>query len=218
MSTPPSASPDFLAYGAFVRHGPVALHAFVMLRRHEAGRARRTLSRARAALGIAPSVRMDARSLLPGTPPQGVRDEAEARRRLAAMVDALDAIPGLLRYAWTDLTDYPFPLDDTAEGQAALNTLGRVLREACFAVPPDGSQGPQAGDCEVVLPGTAARDSHAHAMALDLADLLAAACAVARGSAPGWQAHEVDRIRYRSWQEVRHRLEAKPAQPAASEA
>ena len=61
----------------------------------------------------------------------------------------------------------------------------QVLFARCFAVPTDGTHGPQGHETEPVLADKVDRGSYANAVLLDLADLVAEACARVVAAEPG---------------------------------
>ena len=198
----------FSGYGNLFRRESVAVLAFVIFHRREVPRARKALLRARAELGVPPALRLDDRALAVSQSPPGAADDAQARHRLAHLVAALNAIPGMLRYTWIRLDNYPLALDDSAEGIESWRVIRGALQESAFAVPPGGMLGPQAHECEPVIAAPGNRDTHAHGVFLDLAGMLAAACAESLGTdRRPWAAQELERVRFWSHQEIVFRQE-----------
>lgn len=201
----------FVGYGQFVQTDAVAVMAFAIFHRRDLARARRSLTKARLALDAPATMRFDGQALFATETPVA---ETEAVRRVRTMVDCFNSIPGMVRYTYLRLEDHPEPLDDSEVGKAARAAIPDVLQKACFAVPEGGEHGPQAHECEVLRADTQNRNSHAHAVLLDLADMFAQALARAlvTGS-PGWIKSETDRITFWSNHEVTVRLDKRAPVP-----
>lgn len=198
----------FVCYGTSVRRGTSGVTVFAIFHRRDVTRARKALIKARTALGAPHTVRFDSRALQPGTDPLAPSGTEEARQRLAHMIETFNAVPGMLRYAYIDLSGYPLVLDDSTEGRKAWGEVGQVLRNACFAVPAGGELGPQEHECEVLMAEEGDRNAYAHGVLFDLADMIGHACATSLiDGETGWAQTALDGVRYWSKQEVRHRFE-----------
>ncbi len=198
----------FIGFGRFVVTDSIALMGFTIFHRRDLAKARRALTRTRSELGYPGTMRFDGATVF-GEGAPAVPDDK--RRALDRLVDTLNTIPGMIRYTFLPLANYPDPLDGSEAGLRARAAISGVLTQAVFAVPDGGTHGPQAHECEVVSVDAADRESYAQGVLLDLADLLATAAAHREVDGDGsWLAPALLRIRYWSNQEIRARLEAKP--------
>ncbi|MFO1319854.1 MAG: hypothetical protein U1F52_09570 [Burkholderiales bacterium] len=183
------ASRPFVAFGQHVRRADTAVGAFVILHRRELTRARKALQKTRLELGIPATVRFDgAAAFDPATRAArglGDLDDNAVRKAILRLIATVNAIPGMMRYTYMNLSHYPTSLDDPETGPQEREIVRQVLFARCFAVPTDGTHGPQGHETEPVLADKVDRGSYANAVLLDLADLVAEACARVVAAEPG---------------------------------
>lgn len=211
------ASRPFVAFGQHVRYADTAVGAFVIFHRRELTKARKALQKARLELGIPASVRFDGAAVFdPLTrASRGLADMSDeaVHKAMARLIQTVNGIPGMVRYTYMNLKNYPTDLDDPESGEQEREVVRQVLFARCFAVPVDGTHGPQGHETEPVLADRADRSSHAHSVLLDLADFVAAACARAIAAEPGseWIKSMLESFQYWSNTEVVARAPEKAA-------
>jgi hypothetical protein len=205
----PTESTDarpFVAYGQTARHEHIIVMSLAIFVRRDVVRARKALKRARDAARVPATLHADGRNLFAhsaGTPVS----LADAPVLLARTVDAINEVPGMVRYVWLDLKKSPDHIDPDDAGFR--DHLRGILTEACFAVPPGGQYGPRAFECDVLAADRADREVFSTALLLDTADTLAHAFArvIAAPDQHAWIRKEVDRFTYWSNMEILARSE-----------
>lgn len=206
----------FVVFAQMARHGRMVVMAFTVFIRNDLAKVRRALKRARMEAGVPVTLRADSRNLFAPAAAGSPVSSADAPTLLARYVDAMNAVPSMLRYSYLDLDKAPDNVDP--DDPELLPKLRDVMIQACFAVPAGGKHGPQAHECDVLLVDNADREAHSTALMLDLADVLPHALARATIDPDGypWARRELDRIKYWSNIEVTARTpDPSETQPAA---
>lgn len=196
----------FVAFGQMARHEHIVTMALVIFVRRDVTRARKALKRAREAAKVPATMHADSRNLFASAVGAPI-SLADAPALVARTVDAINEVPGMIRYVWLDLQKSPENLDP--EDPGIRDHLRGILMEACFAVPPGGRYGPRAFECDVLAADQAHREVFSTSLLLDTADTLAHAFArvLADPDRHAWIRREADRFTYWSNMEVLARSE-----------
>lgn len=186
-----SAAAPFCAFGDDSQYDGVLSYGFVIVKRMDVPRLLRRLLLVKEKFKIPAGVPIHCKVLMHGSEREKAGlahlNASAARAVIGHVVHEIERVGCMVRYAVSAMPQPAQPMPSQVAGALPLNLphepkgiLG-VLAQACFAVAPDGSQGPLPADCEIVIAedrtqvkfGSVKR-SQAHYLASGFSDIAAA--------------------------------------------
>jgi hypothetical protein len=162
------ASADYLAFGDDSQFGDTLVYAFAIIHRNRAPQVRTRLHELKQRFKIPAGESLHCRVLFSGHQREkaglGHLSSKDARSLIAEAVTIINEGPVCVRFAAGTLAEFRKALGNQIEMQhesdgsitrlpVKLDPKGllSILMQMCFAVPPDGSNGPSASDCQIFV-------------------------------------------------------------------